>query len=72
MDFSTRRHRQTEGAHGRLVREEIMPRDSDPRQTAHGPTEEFRRELIALGRRAGLLSSCLAGQLRERHAVRQP
>jgi acyl-CoA dehydrogenase len=40
----------------RFVREEIMPRDADSRQTAHGPTEEFRRELIALGRRAGLLS----------------
>ena len=26
------------------------------RQTAHGPTEEFRRELVALGREAGLLA----------------
>ena len=29
---------------------------SDKRQTAHGPTEEFRRELVALARATGLLS----------------
>ena len=40
----------------RFVREEIMPRESDRRQTAHGPTEEFRQELVTLARRAGLLS----------------
>ena len=28
----------------------------DPRLTAHGPTEEFHRELVALARRAGLVS----------------
>jgi alkylation response protein AidB-like acyl-CoA dehydrogenase len=39
-----------------FVRDEMIPRERDPRLTAHGPTEEFRRELIALGRRAGLLS----------------
>ncbi len=40
----------------RFVREEILPYESDTRQTAHGPTEELRRELVGLGRQAGLLS----------------
>src|SRR5438132_9842121 len=40
----------------RFVREQILPDESDIRQTAHGPAEELRRELVGLGRRAGLLS----------------
>jgi acyl-CoA dehydrogenase len=40
----------------RFVREEILPREEDKRQTAHGPTEELRRELVALARAKGLLS----------------
>jgi acyl-CoA dehydrogenase len=40
----------------RLVREEIVPHEADIRQTAHGATPELRRELVAIGRRAGLLS----------------
>src|ERR1700758_2978324 len=40
----------------RFVREQILPYESDVRQTAHGPAEELRRELVGLGRRAGLLS----------------
>src|ERR1700731_1960557 len=40
----------------RFVRERILPFEGDPRQTPHGPTEELRRELAALGREAGLLS----------------
>jgi acyl-CoA dehydrogenase len=40
----------------RLVREDIIPYERDPQQTAHGPAAELRRELVALGRRAGLLS----------------
>ena len=39
-----------------FIRDRIMPLEADPRQTAHGPTEEFRRELVALGREAGLLA----------------
>jgi len=39
-----------------FIREKIVPMESDPRQTAHGPTEAFRRELVALGREAGLLA----------------
>lgn len=44
----------------RFVRDEIIPREGDARQTAHGPTEEFRLELVALARRAGLLSPHVA------------
>src|SRR5260370_20062345 len=40
----------------RFVREEILPREEDKRQTPHGPTEEFRSELVALARAAGLLT----------------
>ena len=40
----------------RLVREEIIPCETDIRQTPHGPAPELRRELVAIGRRAGLLS----------------
>src|ERR1700745_2618212 len=40
----------------RLVRERILPFEGDPRQTPHGPHEELRGELVALGREAGLLS----------------
>jgi acyl-CoA dehydrogenase len=40
----------------RFVRDEIMPREADPRQGAHGPSEAFRQELVALARHAGLLS----------------
>src|SRR5437016_2091479 len=40
----------------RFVREEILPREGDKRQTPHGPTEEFRRELVALARAAGLVA----------------
>jgi acyl-CoA dehydrogenase len=39
-----------------FIRDRIMPLESDRRQTRHGPTEEFRRELVALGREAGLLA----------------
>ncbi len=40
----------------RLVREQIIPYENDPRQTPHGPSPELRGELVSLGRRAGLLS----------------
>src|SRR5437762_3610864 len=40
----------------RMVRDRILPFEGDPRQSAHGPSEDLRRELIALGRAAGLLS----------------
>jgi hypothetical protein len=40
----------------RFVRDRILPFGTDPRQTPHGPGEDLRRELVALGREAGLLS----------------
>jgi len=40
----------------RFVRDEIIPLESDKRLGAHGPSEDFRRELVTLGRRAGLLA----------------
>src|SRR5207248_61991 len=36
----------------RFVREQILPREADRRQTPHGPTEEFRHELVGLARSA--------------------
>ncbi len=39
-----------------FIREKIVPLERDPRQGPHGPGEDLRRELIALGRAAGLLS----------------
>src|SRR5271167_491963 len=46
----------------RFVQEQILPYESDARQTAHGPAEELRRELVGLGRRAGLLSPHVSGE----------
>ena len=36
-----------------FVREVVIPFETDPRNTAHGPTEDLRRELNALARTAG-------------------
>ena len=41
----------------RFVADQIIPLENDPRLTRHGPTEDFRRELVARGREAGLLSA---------------
>ena len=37
----------------RFVQEQILPYEMDKRQTAHGPSEELRRELVGLGRGLG-------------------
>ncbi|MFG1179312.1 acyl-CoA dehydrogenase family protein [Xanthobacter versatilis] len=39
-----------------FVQDEILPFEADPRRTAHGPTEDLRRELVEKARAAGLLS----------------
>ncbi len=39
-----------------FIRDKILPLEHDKRQTHHGPTEEFRRELVALAADAGLLA----------------
>ena len=55
-----------------FIRDTIIPLESDPRQTAHGPTEEFRRELVALAREAGLLAPhVVAGVWRARPRPRR-
>src|SRR5437868_14760045 len=40
----------------RFVRHEILARENDRRLGPHGPSDDFRRELVSLARRAGLLS----------------
>lgn len=39
-----------------FVRQEVLPFEADPRRTAHGPTDDLRRDLVAKARTAGLLS----------------
>jgi acyl-CoA dehydrogenase len=39
-----------------LVRERVLPMESDPRRGPHGPSEDLRQELVAMGRAAGLLA----------------
>lgn len=39
-----------------FIRDQIMPCEGDKRETPHGPTDDLRRELMAKGRAAGLLS----------------
>jgi len=43
-----------------FVAEEIIPLEADSRRTRHGPTEDFRRELIDKARAAGLLAPQVA------------
>ena len=40
----------------KFIREKIVPLEGDDRQTHHGPTEEFRRELVALAAAEGLVA----------------
>ena len=39
-----------------FIRNEIIPFESDPRQPAHGPSDELRLDLVEKAREAGLLS----------------
>jgi acyl-CoA dehydrogenase len=39
-----------------FIREKIVPLEGDNRQTHHGPTEEFRNELVALAAAEGLVA----------------
>ncbi len=39
-----------------FIRDRVIPLESDPRQTRHGPTDPFRRELNALASAEGLLA----------------
>ncbi len=39
-----------------FIREVVIAYEGDPREGAHGPSDELRRELMAKAREAGLLS----------------
>ncbi len=39
-----------------FIRDQIIPFEQDKRQLRHGPSEELRHELVALARKAGILS----------------
>src|SRR5215475_8567586 len=57
MDFSLSDDLfELKGRTERFVREQVLRFETDPRQTSHGPSEDLRRELLALGRQANLLS----------------
>ncbi len=58
MDFSlTPELQELQDRTRNFIHDKILPLEGDRRQTHHGPTEDFRQELVALGREAGLLSS---------------
>jgi acyl-CoA dehydrogenase len=40
----------------RFIAEQVIPLENDPRQGAHGPSEELRRDLVERARAAGLLT----------------
>ena len=42
-------------SYSRLIRDTIVPLEGDMRQTRHGPSNPFRRELNTLAETAGLL-----------------
>lgn len=57
MDFSLSPELQELQTRTRVfVRDRIIPLETDTRQTRHGPTDEFRRELNALAEKQGLLA----------------
>lgn len=39
-----------------FVRDQVIPYETDPRWTSHGPTDELRRELNELAKRAGVFA----------------
>ena len=43
-----------------FIADEVIPLESDPRRTAHGPSEELRIDLVGRARRAGLLAPHVA------------
>jgi len=57
MDFSYSDDTESLRAHVRtFIREQIIPYETDARQTPHGPTESLRQELVAKARAEGLLT----------------
>ena len=51
-----------------FVTEQVIPYETDPRLTRHGPTEDLRTELVELARAAGLLTF----QAQRRFGGREP
>lgn len=45
-----------------FVRDQVIPFERDPRNTAHGPTDDLRLELNTLAREAGLLAPQVASE----------
>jgi acyl-CoA dehydrogenase len=43
-----------------FIADDVIPLESDPRRTAHGPSEELRLDLVGRARRAGLLAPHVA------------
>lgn len=39
-----------------FIREQVIPFEADARRTAHGPTDDLRRDLVALAAREGLVA----------------
>ena len=57
MEFSTPSHIAELAERTRsFIAEKVIPFESDPRWTGHGPTEELRKELTDLGRASGLFA----------------
>jgi acyl-CoA dehydrogenase len=57
MDFSlSPRLQELRARTRRFIADEVIPLEDDPRQSAHGPAEQLRRDLNAKARVAGLLS----------------
>lgn len=64
MDFSIPDDLQALKARvGVFIRDEIIPREGDPRQSPHGPSDAFRRELNERARAAGLLAPHMPEEL---------
>lgn len=57
MDFSLSPElRELQERTRRFIAEQVIPLEKDPRQHAHGPEDSLRHELVALARKAGLLT----------------
>ncbi len=57
MDFTlTARQKELQQRTREFIAQKIIPLERDKRNTAHGPTEDLRAEVVALAREAGLLT----------------
>ena len=57
MDFNlTERQKELQQRTREFIRDKIIPMETDRRQTAHGPEESLRNDLVELARHAGLLT----------------